>query len=48
MLIHYCSAITGENMKLRPIMNDHAGRKFVCGREMGNNEFSWSVGEQIT
>ena len=23
-------------------MNDHAGRKFACGREMGNNEFSWS------
>ena len=20
-------------------MNDHAGRKFACGREMGNNEF---------
>ena len=29
-------------MKLRPIMNDHAGRKFAWGREMENNEFSWS------
>ena len=23
-------------------MNDHAGRESTCGREMGNNEFSWS------
>ena len=23
-------------------MNDHAGRESSCGREMGNNEFSWS------
>ena len=23
-------------------MNDHVGRKFSCGQEMGNNEFSWS------
>jgi len=23
-------------------MDDHAGRKSTCGREMGNNEFSWS------
>ena len=23
-------------------MNDHAARKFACGREMGNNEFFWS------
>ena len=29
-------------IKLRPIMNDHAVRKFACGRKMGNNEFSWS------
>ena len=23
-------------------MNDHVGRESACGREMGNNEFSWS------
>ena len=23
-------------------MNDHTGRESVCGRDMGNNEFSWS------
>ena len=23
-------------------MNDHAGRESACGREMGNNEFSWN------
>ena len=32
----------GKNVKLTSIMNDHAGRKYRCGREMRNNGFSWS------
>jgi len=24
------------------LQKNHAGRKSACGREMGNNEFSWS------
>ena len=39
----YCYAITGKNVKLRPIMDDYARRKFARGQEMGNNEFSWSA-----
>ena len=31
-----------KKVKLRPIINDHAERKFTCGWEMGSNEFSWS------
>ena len=31
-----------KNVQLTAIMNDHAGRESACGREMGNNEFSWS------
>ena len=29
-------------MKKCEVMNDHAGRKFACRREMGNKEFFWS------
>jgi len=29
-------------MNLTAIMDDNAGRKSTCGREMENNEFSWS------
>ena len=31
-----------QNAKLTAKMSDHEGRKSACGREMGNNEFSWS------
>jgi len=34
--------IMNKNFNLITIMDDHAGRKSTCGREMGNNEFSWS------
>ena len=30
------------NAQLTAIMNDYAGRKYACGREMGNNELCWS------
>jgi len=29
-------------MNIIAIMDDHAGRKSTCGREIGNNESSWS------
>ena len=31
-----------KSVKLTVIMNNHVGRKYACGWESGNNEFSWS------
>jgi len=41
-LIYKYYIITCKNVDLMAIMDDHAGRKYACGWEMGNNEFSWN------